>query len=346
MPTSSKKSKKTPKKLVSKVRSSIQARLEDNPHRSFRLSRRRDYKRELPLPHPIAFIAEVFKVLWAQRRIFLPLMLIYGLLYAALVGITSQDTYSQIGSALDDTGSEAGVSESLNAFEKAGLTFLSIATGGVSTSLNGSQQMIALFLGLMAWLTTVWLLRNILAGNKVKMRDGLYNAGAPIISTICIIFVIVLQLIPAGFAAIGFAAAQSSGLIASGGVEAMLFWIAAGLLCLLSLYLISSSLFASIIVTLPGMYPLKALRTSRQLILGRRLPLLLRVIWMALFLAVLWAIIIIPVVLFDGWIKWAIPVIEWIPIVPFAVLVMSTFSIFWIAAYIYLLYRKVVDYES
>jgi len=51
-------------------------------------------------------------------------------------------------------------------------------TGGLSSGLSEVQQVYAGILLLITWLTTIWLLRNVMAGQKVKLRDGLYNASA------------------------------------------------------------------------------------------------------------------------------------------------------------------------
>ena len=330
------------KKVFSSVRNYQKILYARNPHKSFQLTRRRDYVRPLDLPSPIVFILEVTQTLWRQRRIFLPLMIIYIVLYAVLVGISSQSTYAELTSSVDDASSEIDNGE-VNPVTKASATLVSFVSNGLGTQAGEAQQIFGVFLGLMAWLTTVWLLRNVFAGNKVKVRDGLYNAGAPIIATIIIVFVILAQLIPVGLAAIGYSAATASGLISSGGIAAMLFWIAAGLLGLLSAYWVTTSIFSLVIITLPGMYPLKALRASRDILLGRKLRFALRFAWMAVFVVALWVIVLLPLILFDGWLKTAIPQIDWLPLVPIVALVLSTYTVFWSSAYIYLLYRKVVD---
>jgi hypothetical protein len=196
-------------------------------------------------------------------------------------------------------------------------------------------------LALLTWLTTVWLLRNLLAGHKVKLRDGIYNASAPLLSTIVVALVLVVQLLPLALAAVGYSAAVASGLLA-GGVEAMLFWIVAGLLGLLSLYWITSTFIALVVVTLPGMYPFRALKTSGDLVVGRRFRILKRILWMVLVLAVAWLLVMIPVILFDTWLKGIWVAITWLPIVPFVLLGLTSLTIVWSASYIYLLYRKVV----
>jgi hypothetical protein len=46
----------------------------------------------------------------------------------------------------------------------------------------------------MAWLTTVWLLRNILAGHKIKLRDGIYGSGSPILPTFLVSLILIVDL--------------------------------------------------------------------------------------------------------------------------------------------------------
>ncbi len=344
MPKNSKKKTSLKKRLLarySKVQTYI---IGKSPHRSFQRTKRRDYIRPLVLPNPLGFLYEVTVTMWAYRRLFIPLMAVYLVLYVGLVGIASQETYSTLAGSFEQQAVEVGVAPG-NVFEQASLSLLSIGTGGLTGSLTDAQQIFAVILALLAWLTTVWLLRNVLAGNKIKMRDALYNAGSPIIATIVVTAIILLQLIPVGIAALGYIAASTSGLIAAGGIEVMLFWAAAGLLVLLSLYWVSSSLFAMIIVTLPGMYPIRALRASRDILMGRKLKFLLRFIWMFIFILAVWVVILIPIILLDGWLKSVAPAINWLPIVPAFVVIVGTFSVFWMSTYIYLLYRKVVDHE-
>jgi len=152
---------------------------------------------------------------------------------------------------------------------------------------------------------------------------------------------IIFQLLPMALAVIGYVAADTTGLLANG-IEAMLFWLSAGLLSLLSLYWITSTIFALIIVTLPGMYPYRAIKAASDLVVGRRLRILLRFLWLIVTIVISWAIIMIPMILFDSWIKGIWSAIEWIPIVPVVLLILTSITVIWASSYIYLLYRKVV----
>jgi hypothetical protein len=315
--------------------------LNRRPHRSFRLSRRRDYVKTLELPGYIAFTHFVNKTVWANKKVFLGLAVIYLVLFSILVGIGSQENYDALAAGLEET-SESVTGGDFSQVGQAGLLFFTIATVGVTETPTEGQQILIILLGLLVWLTTVWLLRNRLAGHKVKLRDGLYNAGAPIIPLFLIALVILVQLLPILLTIIGYEAATATGLLTSG-VEAMLFWFAAVFMGILSLYWITGSIFALIISTLPGMYPIKALRSSGDLVLGRRIRILLRWTWMFAVVALTWAVILIPLILIDQWLKSIWDAFAGVPVVPFALAVLATVSIIWISSYVYLLYRKVVD---
>jgi len=332
------------KNKYSKIKKRIKSYLDTRVHRSFRRTRRRDYVRSLKLPGYIKFTVYALKTLWTNRRVFLPLALLYAVITVLLVGLASQDLYDSIGSTLTSTGGSF-FSGGFGEIGKAGLLFLVSASGGISQDLSEAQQIYAGLIFLMAWVTTVWLLRNIMAGHKTKMRDGLYNSGSPIISTLAIALVFMVQLLPLGLAVIAYSAASSTGFL-SGGVETMLFWIAFGLLALLSLYWTTSTFIAMVIVTLPGMYPIQALKTANDLIIGRRIRVLLRFVWLFLVTILVWAIIMIPIILIDAWIKGVLPAISWFPTVPLTLLILSSVTAIWISTYVYLLYRKVVDDES
>lgn len=327
-----------------KLRQRVQTFLKRRPHRSFRRTYRRDYTRSLKLPGYWAFTLNVLGMLRQHKKLFLLLALIYAVITAAVVGVASQTNYSDYSSALRDSGSKL-FSGSWWEVGQAGI----LLTTGILGSLNDAPsevgQFVAVLLGLMTWLATVWLLRVIMAGKKPRLRDALYNAGAPIIPTAFVFLVAVVQLLPVALAFIAFAAASSTGLI-NDGVESMVFWVVETLLLTLSLYLLTSTLFALIVITLPGMYPMQALRTAGDLVIGRRVRILLRFMWLFGFTFAVWAVTIIPIILFDNWLKGVWPAIAWLPLVPICLLVVASLSIVWMSAYTYMLYRRVVDDDA
>jgi hypothetical protein len=311
------------------------------PHRSLKMTRRRDYVRSLKLPGYWALTNDARKTLWQYRKPFALLMATYAILTVALIGIASQDTYTQLSGVLRQTSGDV-FKGNWGELGKAGLLLVSGATGQYNVALTETQQVYAVIVVLFTWLTSVWLLRALIAGKKPKLRDALYNAGAPILPTFLIFLLLIVQLLPVVVAVLGFTALLPFGIV-DGGAEAMLFWIAAGLLVLLSLYWITGTLIALVVVTLPGMYPMKAIRAAGDLVVGRRLRVMFRIVWLLIVTALLWAAVMMPVILIDAWLKGVFPAISWLPVIPIMLLVMGTMTVVWMSGYIYLLYRRIVD---
>jgi hypothetical protein len=268
-------------------------------------------------------------------------MALYAALTILFIGIASQDTYTQLSSVLRQTSGDVFQGK-WGELGKAGLLLVSGASGQYNTALTETQQVYAVILVLFTWLTSVWLMRALMAGKNPKLRDALYNAGSPIVPTFLVGLVLIVQLLPVVVAVLGFTALLPFGIV-DGGAEAMLFWVAAFLLILLSLYWISSTLIALVIITLPGMYPLRAIRTAGDLVVGRRIRIILRIVWLLLFTALVWALVMMPIILLDAWLKGAFPAISWLPVVPIMLLVMGTITVVWISSYVYLFYRRIVD---
>lgn len=314
------------------------------PHRSFRRTYRRDYVRSLDLPGYWSLTNSVWRTLWESRRLFVWVVIVYALLSGLLVGLASQDTYTTLSTTLRDTSGEI-FTGNWGEIGKAGLLFASSVTGSLTATPTEAQQIYAGLIALLIWLTTVWLLRATRAGQRPRFRDGLYNAGAPIVPTVAVSFALIIQLVPAALAVIAFGAAMSTGFL-NEGVEAMIFTVVATLLIVLSTYWVTSTLIALIVVTLPGMYPMYALKTAGDLVIGRRLRILFRWLWLALLVLIVWSVVMIPIIILDTWIKSLIPTIQWLPIVPVTLLLMSSLTITFVAAYVYLFYRKVVEDDA
>lgn len=313
------------------------------PHRSFKLTRRRDYKRKLLVPGYWAFTVQVLTLLWKNKKTFVALVLLFSVLTIILSSMMSQDTYQQLKDAISsvrEDGTLSGFYETFGLFTGVLISYVS----GANTT-NQSQQAIGALLGLFAWLTTIWLVRAISAKQKPKMRDGLYSSGSPVLALLILALVVAIQMIPAAIALIIYSALDASGalsqtaiLMAAGG--------AAVLIATMSAYWIVGTLFSMVIVTLPGMYPLRALKLAGDIVTGRRIRILLRLFWLFVVLAIVWIVVLVPIIFFDGVLKGWLPALQWLPIVPIFGLLLVNVSIVIFAAYTYLFYRKVVESDS
>lgn len=318
---------------------------ERRPHRSFRLTRRRDYVRSLKLPGYWAFSFSVLSRLRKQKYVYLGVILLYAALIIVFGSMTSQDIYREMGALITEGTGEA-FAGSWGQLTQAGILAAAVFTGGTA-QLSDTQQIAIVLISLLTWLTTVWLLREQVAGRSPRIRDGLYNSAAPLISTVLVGLYLVIQLLPIGLLAIVFGGLSGVGLLEPG-FGMYLFSAVAVLVVALVMYWVTSTFIALVVVTLPGMYPFQALRAAGDLVVGRRLRIMYRLLWMLLGALVLWLAVMVPVVLFDNWLKDAT---DWgwldvVPTVPLIATIVSSTTAVWAASYVYLLYRRVVEDDA
>ena len=312
-----------------------------NPHRSFYLTPMAKTRRGIKMKGYLGFIHEVGSLLWKNKRLFIGFLILYSIFAGVIIGLLSQDSFNSLRDALNQ-------SPNLGFFAKYTALFSGAITGGgsSSTSTDSGQTILAVILFLYGWLTLIWLLRQIVnghGGKQLKLRDGLYRSGHPILAIAVLILVILLQLLPFAIVLLAYSSITAVGWINQGiAIENMAAWCALAVAAVLTLYWISSSLVALVVVTIPdGIYPFAALRAAGDLVTSRRLQLVLRLIAMAVPIALLWLVLLLPAIFLDGWL--ASMKITWVPVVPLMVLILTTMTIIWCAAYIYLLYRKMVD---
>lgn len=311
-------------------------------HHSFRRSYREDYRRGFQVPGLLNHAMTTLKIVFKNWRLFLPL--IAGIVAANIifVGLMSESTYETVQDSLDQSY-EALQDGELGRFAKAGLLVVSTVTsGGLSNSMTEVQQLFIIIFAISAWLITIYYLRNLLAGNKPKFRDGVYNAMTPVFSTLCVIALVFIHLIPAFIFVIAFSAAVQTDFL-SQPLYCFIFWLFGLLLLLLSSYLLPGSILAMVATSVPGIYPMAAINATTDLIQGRRTRFIIRLVFLVLFIAVIWIIVMLPLTYLDLILKDNILAGSDLPIIPFALQVMTTFSVVYATAYIYLLYRRMLD---
>ena len=313
-------------------------------HKSFRRSYREDYKRELEVPGIIHHIFLSFKLIFKNWKLFLPLIILSIVLSVTFVGLMSEATYRQFQNVLDQTSEQMGTGDIGNVAKAALLLVSTITTGGLSGESSEAAMVFAVLIFLIIWLTTIFILRHRLAGHKIKLRDALYNAMTPLVSTFLVFVVALIQCIPLFIMVVVHSAAVQTEFLSTP-FYALVFFIFAALMVLLSGYLLSSSLIAFVAVSAPGLYPMRALDTASDLMAGRRVRFLLRLIALFFALAVMWVIVMLPLITFDLVMKnfeWT----EGIPFVPICLLVMTCFTGVYITTYMYLYYRFMLGYDT
>lgn len=310
------------------------------PHRTLRLTRRRDYRRSLKLPGYWSLTLEVLRTMRRHRRTFAALLAWYIVVMVVVSNMVSQETYAQLKEIMH-AASEQGVNYAVSV----SALIWGVLMGQFNGGLGSSGQIFSSLFGMLLWLSTVWIMRSIGSGHAPKARDGIYNAGGPVMAIGLLVMIMVVQMIPAALGVIVYTAAEVSGVL-----DQTPLLMSVGLIMIVSVimsaYWMTGTFFAMVISTLPGMYPFEALRLAGDLVVGRRLRLLLRLGWLLLVTIGVWLLVLVPMIFLDDALTRALPQLGWLPLVPLTALCLAAYSIMLAAAYIYTLYRKVVDDDS
>ena len=351
MPSSSSKTPKTFKTAFKdayrKSRENIwqKKRARVRLHQSFKRSYREDYARKLSVPGLLHHAADTFVAIFKNWKLFVPRIIFSVIFNVVLVGLMSEQTYVQFQETLEETNAQIAGGEIGN-FAKAGLLLIStVTTGGLTGGLGESQIIFAVISFLLIWLITIYLLRFRLADKTVKLRDGFYNALTPLLSTFVVFLVAVIQAIPILIVIFTYSAAVQTDFLSTP-FYALVYFIFAAALIILSGYLLSSTLVALVAVSAPGLYPMTALKTASDLMAGRRIRFLIRLVFLFLALAVVWVVVMLPLITIDLWLKGLIGWLEGVPFVPVLLLTMTCFTFVYVSAYLYLYYRRVLAYED
>ena len=178
------------------------------------------------------------------------------------------------------------------------LLIVIVVVSAATVGLNGiidqvSTGIFATLVFLIIWLTTIFSLRCIMTKHKITFRDALYNAMTPLLSVIVVLAVIALQCLPIVLLIVAYSAAIETSFL-SMPFYALLFFVFALLMILMSGYMLSSSLIALVAVTAPGLYPLVALKNASDLMIGQRIKFVLRLIALAVLVILAWVITVLP----------------------------------------------------
>jgi hypothetical protein len=313
--------KKKPTKLKAKQPARARKK-KQRSYKSFRLSKKISGSDFGKISYSWPLIRGTLSLFRQNKFIFFGLIFIYLTLLLVVRGF---DLSSDFAAVKDSTDSLVG-SDISQAESAAGLYLYAVTSSG---SAGGAAQAYQLFAGLIVSLAAIWSVRQLMAGEKIRLRDSFYRGMYPLIPFLLILFVISLQLLPAlaGSFLLGTVLENA---IAVSAVEKFLWLVIFGLLVLLSLYMVTSSVFAIYISALPDMTPLRALRSARELVRHRRLGVAIRILAGGLFLLLVSVAVIVPLIFLASW------SVEW------AAAVLGGFSLVFFHSYLYRLYRELL----
>ena len=177
--------------------------------------------------------------------------------------------------------------------EQALIKFSSL-TGGQGTGGSDASSAVSSMIFLVGSLAFIWALRQLMAGEAVRVKEAFYQGMTPLVPFVIILLVIILQLLPITITAavLGIIITGAFGHAASI-IFTILFLSAASW----SLYMLAGSTMALYISTLPEMQPLKALRSARDLVRFRRWAIMRRLLMLPIILLLAFLLIFIPLLL-------------------------------------------------
>jgi hypothetical protein len=265
------------------------------------------------------------ELIWEHRRTFLGICVTYGLLNLILVqGLASGSNVGNLKSEL-----HKGLSGHFGSLVASAGVYAELlsSSGNGSSDTAGAYQ---LFLFILVSLAIIWTLRQVIKGQNIRIRDAFYLGMTPLVPFVLVVLVFCLQLIPFVIGSSLYGLAVGSG-VAGDILEKVIFMIVFIVLALWSFYMISSTIFAVYIVTLPEMTPLKALRSAKDLVKKRRLLLIRKILGLPVVLVVVSAVIMIPIILI------ATTLAQWV------FFILTTLILLSAHAYLYTLYRELLN---
>lgn len=292
-------------------------------YRHFRLQKKLQHEKGTPVQLKV-LLSRTWSLLKSCWRPVLVVTIIFTLLQLALVrGFSAPLNVSEFKTTIKQAvGEDLGNLESTAAV--IGALFGSQGNQ-VSEASSAYNFLIVLFIGL----TYIWIYRQTRAGNKFKALQAVYRSPYPVTVVLLVLLVIALQTLPFVLGSTLFQIVMQNG-IAVNGYEEFIWWVFLGLTALLSLYMISSSLFAVFVATLPDMTPMKALKNARNLVRNRRMHVMGRIIGFGFYVLIFGAGVMLPLIFF------------WPAAAGWAYFVLSSLIFPYALAFLYTLYRELL----
>lgn len=263
-------------------------KLKKAKYQAFKLQKRIKPVRK-PLPNVIALSRQTLGILKRNKRFFAVYTLLYGVLSFIFIQAGS--------SALNLSATKELLAGNMSGLAEGVILY----TGLVGSSMQFNDQVASLYqfvFIIIFGLAIVYGLRHMFGkeARKVTIKESLYKGMTPLIPVLLVLLVLVIMLLPFSIGSSIYATVLTTG-IAATNIERMIWLIFVLLTGVLSLYLLSGSLFALFIVTLPDMTPVRALRASRELVRFRRMQVIRKLLFLPFALLIVMGIVLVPLIL-------------------------------------------------
>lgn len=316
------KNKKTNKSTKQQSVKSTRRKLKLPTYKPFKLAKK--IKQPKPaLPGSFRLFVRSMRLLRKNWKLFGGITLVYFLLTVVLVrSFELSIGASEIKTTLQEafTGSNTQLVSSLAVFG----VLLGSSSAANSEVAAAYQSVVTV----MCSLALVWALRHRLsdATKKLRIRDSFYQGMYPLVPVILVLIVIGLQLVPLYLASFLYQIVFGTGL-AVAPLEQIVWALFMLLLVVLSVYLLTSSVIALYIATLPNVTPMQALRSARELVRHRRFEVTRKLLFLPVAMIILAAVIIVPLIVLSP------------NVAEVVFVVLSSFSLAASHSYLYSVYR-------
>jgi hypothetical protein len=285
-----------------------------------RTKAKKEANKRKPLSGSFKLTSQVIKLLkqyWKPLGGIVLVYLILNIIFASGISNIS----SAVSTLKDNLNGDANLSSAFSGFGSL------VGSSGASSSATGSALQGVLIV--LESLVIIWALRQLLAGEVIKVKQAYYHATTPLVPFILIIFMIIIQLLPITLGAAVLSAVLTSA-FTTGALVTLIFSTIFALLAAWSIYMVSGSIFALYIVTLPDMQPRQALRSAKNLVRYRRWPVIRKILFLPIFILIGMGVVIIPLILYATFL--VVPVFY----------MLSMLTILFAHAYLYSLYRELI----
>ena len=278
-----------------------------------------------PLPKARVLLSASLQRLAQSKRAVAGIVTIYGIGVVLLVrGFSATQDFVTLRTLLDSLMTGAfGKAQSV-ALQ---LTILFGGSGSSNTPNGGVYQTILL---VVCSLALIWVFRQAQAKKPVGTKRAFYLGMYPLIPFLFVLLIMGVQLLPMTIGSYLYSTLMTTG-IAVHAWEKLLAFAVFAALALWSLRMLTGSMFAMYIVTLPDMTPLRAVRSAKHLVAGRRLLIWRKLLLLPLVILVGSSILVLPFLLF------LTPVVVWV------FFIISTLWFALIHSYLYTLYRELLN---
>lgn len=255
----------------------------------FGLVKKEKYKLAIPTAYQIFKASN--KHLWQHKKLFGLITLIYlGLTFILVRGFSLTTDLGLAKQSFQElfSGSGSALTSSLAVFG-----YL-VGTNSPNSDVASVYQSIIVII---VSLATIWALRQTHAKESVTLQDSFFKSSYPLVQFVLVVLFIGLQLIPFVLGSFLFSSTVGTG-VAQNFLAKGLWSLLSFLLALWSVYMVSASIFALYIVTLPDMTPIRALRAAKKLVQYRRWTVLRKVLFLPVMIIILMVAIMLPAILF------------------------------------------------